>query len=91
MVKERIEMAITRFDKFCSKLWQKKFLQEKHAFNIIASFFVDNFYRTRVRSLATLADVVTVADVDAEKCVNDSLVQIWKLKFGLKVKFLFRL
>ena len=41
--------------------------------------------------MATLADVVTVADVDAEKCVNDSLVQIWKLKFGLKVKFLFRL
>ena len=26
--------------------------------------------------------VVTVADVDAEKSVDDSLVQIWKLKFG---------
>ena len=31
---------------------------------------------------ANLVDVVTVADVDAEKCVDDSLVQIWKLKFG---------
>ena len=34
-----------------------------------------------------LVEVVTVADVDAEKCVDDSLVQIWKLKFGHKVKF----
>ena len=38
-----------------------------------------------------LTEVVTVADVDAEKRVNDSLVQFWKLKFGTKVKFLFRL
>ena len=29
-----------------------------------------------------LEEVVTVADVDAEKCVDGSLVQIWKLKFG---------
>ena len=36
-----------------------------------------------------LVEVVTVADVDAEKCVDDSLVQIWKLKLGHKVKFLF--
>ena len=36
-------------------------------------------------------DVVTVADVDAEKHVDDSLVQIWNLKFGHKAKFLFRL
>ena len=35
-----------------------------------------------------LVEVVTVADVDAEKCVDDSLVQIWKLKFGHKIKFL---
>ena len=34
-----------------------------------------------------VVDVVTFADVDAEKCVDDSLVQIWKLKFGHKVKF----
>ena len=33
-----------------------------------------------------LVDVVTVADVDAEKRVEDSLVQIWKLKFGYKVR-----
>ena len=36
-------------------------------------------------------EVVTVADVDAEKRVDDSLVQIWKLKFGHKFEFLFRL
>ena len=38
-----------------------------------------------------LVEVVTVAKLDAEKRVDDSLVQIWKLKFGHKVKFLFRL
>ena len=38
-----------------------------------------------------LVDVVTVADADATKRVGDSLVQIWKLKFGQKVNFLFRL
>ena len=37
-----------------------------------------------------LVEVVTVAHVDDEKRV-DSLVQIWKVKFGHKVKFLFRL
>ena len=35
-----------------------------------------------------LGDVVTVADVEAYKHVDDSLVQIWKLKFGHKIKFL---
>ena len=35
-----------------------------------------------------LVEVVTVADnVDAEKRVDDKLVQIWKLKFGHKVNF----
>ena len=29
--------------------------------------------------------VVTVADVDAEKRVDDSWVQIWKPKFGHKI------
>ena len=41
-----------------------------------------------------LVEVVTAdvaSAVDAEKRVNDSLVQIWKLKFGNKVNFLFRL
>ena len=37
-----------------------------------------------------LVEVVTVADVDAKKCVDDSLVQIWKLKYG-QVNSLFRL
>ena len=34
-----------------------------------------------------LVEVVTVADVDAEKRVDDSLVQIWKPKFGHKANF----
>ena len=38
-----------------------------------------------------LVDVLTVADVDARKRVDDSLVSIWKLKFGHKVKFFLRL
>ena len=33
----------------------------------------------------------SVAHVDEEKPVENSLVQIWKSKFGLKVKFLYRL
>ena len=38
-----------------------------------------------------LVEVVTVADVDAKKRVDDSLVQIWKLKLNHKIKFLSRL
>ena len=38
-----------------------------------------------------LVEVVTVVDVDDEKRVDNSLVQIWKVKFGNKGKFLFRL
>ena len=38
-----------------------------------------------------LVEVVTVADVDAWKRVDNSLVQIWKLKVGNKIKFLSRL
>ena len=38
-----------------------------------------------------LVEVGTDAHVDDEKCVDNSLVQIWKVKFGHKVKFLFRL
>ena len=36
-------------------------------------------------------EVVTVAHVDDEKCVDSHLVQIWKVKFGHKVRFLSRL
>ena len=36
-----------------------------------------------------LVEVVTVVDVDDEKRVDNSLVQIWKVKIGHKVKFLF--
>ena len=38
-----------------------------------------------------LVEVVTVVDVDDEKRVDNNLVQIWKVKFGHKVRFLFRL
>ena len=38
-----------------------------------------------------LVEVVTVDEVDAERRVDNSLVQIWELKFGHKNKFLFRL
>ena len=38
-----------------------------------------------------LVEVVTVVEVDDEKCVDNSLVQIWKVNFGHKVKFLFGL
>ena len=34
-----------------------------------------------------LVEVVTVADVDAERSVDDSVVQTWKLKFGHKARF----
>ena len=34
-----------------------------------------------------LVEVVTVADVDAEKRVDNSLVQIWELKFDHKLNF----
>ena len=36
-------------------------------------------------------DVVTVADVDYEDHVGNSLLQILKLRFGHKAKILFRL
>ena len=39
-----------------------------------------------------LVEVVTVVEVDDEKRVDNSLVQIWKVKFGHKaIKFLSRL
>ena len=38
-----------------------------------------------------LIEVVTVADVDDEDHVGNSLLQIWKLRFGHKAKLLFRL
>ena len=38
-----------------------------------------------------LVEVVTVVEVDDEKRVDNSLVQIWKVNFGHKVKFLFEL
>ena len=36
-------------------------------------------------------EVVTVADVDDEDRVGNSLLQIWKLRYGHKAEFLFRL
>ena len=37
-----------------------------------------------------LVEDVTVAGVGDEDCVGNSLLQIWKLRFGHKVKFVFR-
>ena len=36
-------------------------------------------------------EIVTVADVVDEDRVGNSLLQIWKLRFGQKAKLLFRL
>ena len=38
-----------------------------------------------------LVEVVTVADVDAEDHVGNSLLKIWELTFGPKATLLFRL
>ena len=38
-----------------------------------------------------LVEVVTVADVDSEDHVGNSLLHIWELMFGPKAKLLFRL
>ena len=38
-----------------------------------------------------LVEVVTVVDVDDENRVGNSVVQIWKLRFGHKANLLFRL
>ena len=38
-----------------------------------------------------LVEVDTVADVDDDDRIGNSLLQIWKLNFGYKVKLLFRL
>ena len=38
-----------------------------------------------------LIEVVTVADVDDDDRVGNSLLQIWKLRFGHSAKLLFRL
>ena len=38
-----------------------------------------------------LVEVVTVADVDAENRVGNSLLQIWELRFGHKAIFFLKL
>ena len=38
-----------------------------------------------------LVEVVSIADVDAEDHVGNSLLQIWELTFGPKTKLFFRL
>ena len=38
-----------------------------------------------------LVEVVTVVDVDDEDPIGNSLLQIWKLRFGHKAKLLFKL
>ena len=39
----------------------------------------------------SLVDVFTIADIDDENCVSNSLLQVWKLRFGHEAKLLFRL
>ena len=41
-------------------------------------------------AISKLVVVFTVAIVDIGKRVDETLVQIWKLKFGHKIKFLAR-
>ena len=41
-------------------------------------------------NLVKLVEVVTIVDVDDEDCVGNSLLQIWKLRFGHEAKLLFR-
>ena len=38
-----------------------------------------------------LVEVVTVVDVDDEDRVGNSLLQIWKLRFGHKAELLFKI
>ena len=69
---------------------------------LITHSLTDSFTDSRLANLidVTLAcedanskivEVVTVAHVDAEDHVGNSLSQIWELTFGLKGKLLFRL
>ena len=51
--------------------------------------FVKNMKKI-IKFLYHVVDVVTAADLDAEKRVIDSLVQIWKLKVG-HIVIIFRL
>ena len=38
-----------------------------------------------------LVEVATIADIDMKKRFDNSLVQIWNLKFGHEIKFLSRI
>ena len=42
-------------------------------------------------AISKLVEVVTVANVDYEDRVGNSLLQIWELRFDHKAKLLFRL
>ena len=42
-------------------------------------------------AISYLVEIVTVADVDEEDRVGNSLLQIWELTFGPKAELLFRL
>ena len=55
--------------------------------------FLGNSFFIGPQSELTDCGVVDLIDayVDIEKSVDNSLVQIWKLKFGHKAKFLLRL
>ena len=75
-----------------SNQWLPLSLTHSLTDSLINSCFVDLIHvpLTCEDTNSNLVEVVTVADVDAEKLADDSLVHICRLKFDQKVKFLFR-
>ena len=58
---------------------------------MLRNILLRNVQYTVSYSSEELFQIVPVAHVDDEKRIDNSLVQIWKVKFGLEVKLLFRL
>ena len=53
--------------------------------NLLKLLMMRNSYQVKVYSIFLgLVEVFTVADVSDEDCVGNSLLQIWKLRFGHK-------
>ena len=51
----------------------------------------DGAYHCPLGSIMAIFDIVTVANVDDEDCIGNSLLQIWELRIVHKAKLLFRL
>ena len=54
-------------------------------------YYLGIFPKCRTPPNSELVEVVTVADVDFEDHVGNSLLQIWELTFGPKTKLFYRL